>query len=68
MRLRFMLLFLLFLPGLVACQPLSTDRKDEVRTLRIAWIPKALDNPVFELGRKGFPAGGRTFCNRECEG
>lgn len=53
MRLRFMLLFLLFLSGLVACQPLSTDQKDEVRTLRIAWIPKALDNPVFELGRKG---------------
>lgn len=51
MRMRAMLLFLLLLLGGTACQPLSS--KDDVRILRIAWIPKALDNPVFELGRKG---------------
>ena len=39
-----------FLFQVAACGP----RPQRVeRTLTIAWIPKALDNPVFELGRKG---------------
>lgn len=53
-------LILLIVCGLAACQPpaarfganpsaIPTSRK----TLTIAWIPKALDNPVFEVGRQG---------------
>jgi ribose transport system substrate-binding protein len=38
------------LVGLAACS-LSTSRPAE--RLTIAWIPKALNNPVFELGRAG---------------
>jgi ribose transport system substrate-binding protein len=38
--------------------PTQSDQKkavdpSELETLTIAWIPKALDNPVFELGRLG---------------
>lgn len=38
--------------GLVACAT-STPTASPRRTLTIAWIPKALNNPVFELGRAG---------------
>jgi ribose transport system substrate-binding protein len=31
----------------------SADETSDRQTLTIAWIPKALDNPVFELGRLG---------------
>jgi ribose transport system substrate-binding protein len=47
------------LVGLAACQSTSslpTEPETAAagrRTLTIAWIPKALDNPVFEVGRKG---------------
>ncbi len=54
MRFRFVPLFLLLLLlSLSACQPSGLNQVDGGRTIRIAWIPKALDNPVFELGRKG---------------
>jgi len=53
MRFRIMPLFLLLLLGLSACQPSGSNQDGGGRTIRIAWIPKALDNPVFELGRKG---------------
>jgi ribose transport system substrate-binding protein len=36
--------------GAAACRPESPPAQ---RTLTIAWIPKALDNPIFELGRYG---------------
>ncbi|MBN1149325.1 MAG: sugar-binding protein [Anaerolineales bacterium] len=58
-RIRFAPLLLL-LGILAACQtpaarfganPLATATSQE--TLTIAWIPKALDNPVFEVGRQG---------------
>jgi ribose transport system substrate-binding protein len=40
----------LLVGSLLACRaPAASDR----HTLTIAWIPKALDNPVFELGRQG---------------
>ena len=34
-----------------ACQ--GNGAAPDQKTLTIAWIPKALDNPVFELGRRG---------------
>jgi ribose transport system substrate-binding protein len=43
----------LCLPG---CRPSSVTyaaAETERQTLTIAWIPKALDNPVFDIGRKG---------------
>lgn len=53
-------LFWLLMAGLAACQPssgaasrLSAAPTAERRQLVIAWIPKALNNPVFEVGRKG---------------
>jgi len=54
------ILLLLLQFGLVACQPpaarfganLSATPTNR-ETLTIAWIPKALDNPVFEVGRQG---------------
>lgn len=49
-----------FLIILAACQPPAArfSAKPSVKpttrdTLTIAWIPKALDNPVFEIGRQG---------------
>ena len=33
--------------------PLISANSQDQQTLTIAWIPKALDNPVFELGRQG---------------
>jgi ribose transport system substrate-binding protein len=36
--------------ALSACRPVPPQTP---RTLTIAWIPKALDNPIFELGRYG---------------
>jgi ribose transport system substrate-binding protein len=36
--------------AMVACRPTSRQTQ---QTLTIAWIPKALDNPIFELGRYG---------------
>lgn len=53
MRLRLTFLILVLLLGFSACQPPYPGSEEGVRTIRIAWIPKALDNPVFELGRKG---------------
>lgn len=50
---------LLLMIGLAGCQGVSAVPRAENeapgarRTLTIAWIPKALDNPVFEVGRKG---------------
>src|SRR3972149_11712807 len=38
--------------GLVACGT-STPPARHTQRLTIAWIPKALNNPVFELGRAG---------------
>ncbi len=54
-------LCLVFLIGLCACQPLypggsrvtSRAEDEATQTITIAWIPKALDNPVFEVGRLG---------------
>ncbi len=53
-------LILLLAGGLVGCQvyaesagKLNPDTDLSRETLTIAWIPKALDNPVFELGRQG---------------
>jgi ribose transport system substrate-binding protein len=40
--------------SLVACQ--QPDPQETLPTLTIAWIPKALDNPIFELGRHGAAA------------
>lgn len=40
----------ILLLGIASCQP---GPKPVQRTLTIAWIPKALDNPIFELGRNG---------------
>jgi ribose transport system substrate-binding protein len=39
-------------PDHQALQPYATPTR-EPRPLTIAWIPKALNNPVFELGREG---------------
>lgn len=39
-------------PNHQALQPFSTPTRAP-RALTIAWIPKALNNPVFELGREG---------------
>lgn len=46
--------------GLAACQSASgpaqagaTPGSPPRRKLMVAWIPKALDNPVFEVGRRG---------------
>ena len=39
-------------PNHQALQPYATPTR-ELRPLTIAWIPKALNNPVFELGREG---------------
>jgi len=39
-------------PDHQALQPFSTPTRPP-RALTIAWIPKALNNPVFELGREG---------------
>jgi ribose transport system substrate-binding protein len=48
----FNLLFAVLLAGsLVACKPAATS--PTTRKLTVAWIPKALDNPIFELGRHG---------------
>jgi len=44
--------FLIGLLGLVACGT-STPPARHTQRLTIAWIPKALNNPVFELGRAG---------------
>jgi ribose transport system substrate-binding protein len=49
---------LVLLGGLAACQPQpapggATSPVPARRQLTIAWIPKSLNNPVFELGRKG---------------
>lgn len=46
-----LLIFALLASGLVACQP--TTVSPTPRKITIAWIPKALDNPIFELGRHG---------------
>jgi ribose transport system substrate-binding protein len=56
----FRLITLLFLIVLVACQGAPGQPTTESRTpaaqrrkITIAWIPKALNNPVFEVGKAG---------------
>ena len=46
--------FAVFGVGMAGCGK-GTEEPDtaDVETLNIAWIPKALNNPVFEVGRDG---------------
>jgi ribose transport system substrate-binding protein len=41
----------LIVSSVAACHPIAVSPLQ--RKLTIAWIPKALDNPIFELGRHG---------------
>jgi ribose transport system substrate-binding protein len=50
----YLLVSVLLLTSIVACQ--KSDVPEPLPTLSIAWIPKALDNPIFELGRLGAAA------------
>jgi ribose transport system substrate-binding protein len=60
MKLKLVLSWIMLLTLLGACQRDSglpsghfSTRTPERQKLTIAWIPKALDNPVFEVGRAG---------------
>jgi ribose transport system substrate-binding protein len=48
------MVIILLITSLTTCQ--RSDIPEPRPTITIAWIPKALDNPIFELGRHGAAA------------
>ncbi len=48
-----LILLLLIIVGVGACYGTKGRETGPSRTLTIAWIPKAMNNPIFELGYRG---------------